>query len=238
MKGEHPYLSDVQKIIHENINEYWKIKGLEYNQPQIWSLEFKGARSELVLQQSKSYLRLLQCVTPLVKWVTAYVSSCASGGETESQASSSHSLICCAVTFPEEWHFISRQHTRGRGGTPSSSPSASPLPPNLIPELLSPALELRAPGLWSLIFQHIPVFIWGWTHKSHLCFSSDSAVLGWKWTAWQGANLTSGLLIFPPGFALGFQHSHTALILEKKPDLAGVCWGGIWRQMSDCFGNI
>lgn len=29
MKEEHPYLSEVQKIIHENINEYWKIKGLE-----------------------------------------------------------------------------------------------------------------------------------------------------------------------------------------------------------------
>lgn len=101
------------------------------------------------LQQSKSYLRLLQCVTPLVKLVTACVSSCASRGETESQASSPHSPICCSVTFPKEWHFISRQHTRMRGGTPTSNPSASPLPPNLVPELF-PAALLSCCGSLSL----------------------------------------------------------------------------------------
>ena len=29
---EHPHLKDVQKIIHENIYEYWMTKGLEYSQ--------------------------------------------------------------------------------------------------------------------------------------------------------------------------------------------------------------
>lgn len=162
------------------------------------------------LQQSKSYSRLLQCVTPLVKSVPACVSSCASRGDTEPQVSSSHSLRCCSVTFPKEWHFISRQHTRMRGGTPTSNPSASHCSKSHSWTLLCSAQLLwiphTAPALWSLKFQHISVFIWASTHKSHLYFSSDSPALGWKWTAWEGANLTSGLLIFPPGLALGFQH--------------------------------
>lgn len=177
------------------------------------------------LQQSKSYLRLLQCVTPLVKLVTACVSSCASRGETESQASSPHSPICCSVTFPKEWHFISGQHTRMRGGNSHQQSQCFPTPPKsrswALPrcsaQLLWIPVTATAPGLWSLIFQHIPVFIWSSTHKSHLCFSSDSPALSWKWTAREGANLTSGLLIFPPGLALGFQHGYTALILEKNP---------------------
>lgn len=39
MKEEHPYLKDVQKIIHKNFYEYWMIKGLEYSQNQtgLWN---------------------------------------------------------------------------------------------------------------------------------------------------------------------------------------------------------
>lgn len=102
--------------------------------------------------------------------------------------------------------------------------------PRCSAQLLWIPVTATAPGLWSLIFQHTPVFIWSSTHKSHLCFSSDSPALSWKWTAREGANLTSGLLIFPLGLALGFQHGYTALILEKNPDLTGICFPLLGRD--------
>lgn len=132
---------------------------------------------------------------------------------------------------------------QGERGNSHSTPSAPQFPPNLLAELFSPAL-LSCCGSLSLSLPlgfHIPA------HPcAYLELHTQITILlfiwfygtGLEWTAWEGANLTSGLLIFPPGLALGFQHTYTALMLEKNPDLAGIWWGGIGRQMSDCFGNI
>lgn len=167
------------------------------------------------LQQSKSYLRLLQCVTPLVKLVPAYVSSCASRGETESRVSSSHSLISVAWLFLRNGT-LSAGSTAGGEGNSQQQGQCFPKPQTsvlssaqLCSALLRSAPRIlalpRAPALWNLAFQHTPVFIGSWAHKSHPCSSSDSMALGWKWAAWEGANLTSALLVFPPGLALGFE---------------------------------
>lgn len=137
MKEEHPYLSDVQKIIHENIKEYWKIKGLEYNQPQIWNSK------ECVRNWFAAIQELLEaspvCNTP------CKISSCIcelmciqrrDGVPSEFLSFSDF----CGVTFPEEWHFISRQHSRRRGELPAAGP-VLPQAPNLSAELSSALLS-------------------------------------------------------------------------------------------------
>lgn len=109
------------------------------------------------LQQSKSYLRLLQCVTPLVKLVTACVSSCASRGETESQGAP---LI---LWFAVPWLFP-RNGTLSAGSTPGwegELPPAIPVLPHSpqISFLSSPPLLCSAAvdpchchGPWPLEF--------------------------------------------------------------------------------------
>lgn len=79
----------------------------------------------MALQQSKSYLRLLQCVTPLVKLVSAYVSSCASRGERLSPE-----WVPLLLWFAAPWLFL-RNGTLSAGSTPGGEGELPPAVPEL-----------------------------------------------------------------------------------------------------------
>ena len=103
------------------------------------SLEFKGTYSEFVCSNPRAtlrnYLRLLQCITSLVKLVPAYVCSCASKGKTEPSVNPSHSLIYCSVTFAEVMSLYQQATYQCEQSNSHQQSHHLPTHSNLFPEL-------------------------------------------------------------------------------------------------------
>lgn len=134
-------------------------------------------------------------------------------------------------------------------GTPSSRASASPSPkPQCWAQLCSALLRSALPlaswhchgllpsGIWH---SSTPLCLLGAEHTNH---TPALHLILWHWA---GSEQPGKEQIWPQlswYSLLGLLwdlNSYTALILKKKTtDLAGICWGGIGKQMSDCFSNI
>lgn len=182
------------------------------------------------LQQSKSYLRLLQCVTPLVKLVPAYVSSCASRGETESRVSSSHSLISVAWLFLRNGT-LSAGSTAGGEGNSQQQGQCFPKPQTsvlssaqLCSALLCSALPLASwhchgllpSGIWH---SSTPLCLLGAEHTNH---TPALHLILWHWA---GSEQPGKEQIWPQlswYSLLGLLwdlNSYTALILKKTQQI-------------------